>query len=252
MCGIAGWQWGASGVPGKLDPRKVLQDMAGRMTHRGPDADGFFLDGRTGLAHRRLSIIDLDTGKQPLGNEDGSVQVVFNGEIYNFMDIRRDLLARGHKLATRSDTEVLVHLWEDFGPKMLERLRGMFAFAIYDSRDGTLFLARDRLGVKPLLYAETPAGIFFASELYSLLAAPDVRPVLDLEALDLYLGLQYVPAPRSIYSTIKKLPPAHYLLAKAGRIEKIERYWSISPAPRLFDRRAAIEQLIWELQASRT
>lgn len=239
MCGIAGWQWNKR----PQDPQKILSDMAGRLIHRGPDDDGFYVDDRVGLAHRRLSIIDLDTGKQPQGNEDGTVQVIFNGEIYNFMDLRRDLLARGHKMATRSDTEVLVHLWEDMGPKMLEKLRGMFAFAIYDSKDGTLFLARDRLGVKPLFYAETPEGLFFASELHALLAAPAIRPVLDLESLDLYLSLQYVPAPHSIYATIQKLPAAHYLIARDGKIAEAARYWSVSPKPQVFDRREAMDRL---------
>lgn len=239
MCGIAGWQWDAK----PADPRKILSDMAGRMIHRGPDDDGFYVDDRIGLAHRRLSIIDLNTGKQPQGNEDGTVQVVFNGEIYNFMDLRKDLVARGHKMATRSDTEVLVHLWEDHGPDMLGKIRGMFAFAIYDSRDGTLFLARDRLGVKPLFYAQTPDGLLFASELNALLASPAVRPVLSLESLDLYLSLQYVPAPASIYATIQKLPPAHYLLARNGKIERTARYWSLSPDPKPLGRPEAIARL---------
>lgn len=246
MCGIAGWQW-KNNAPSQ-DPSKVLRNMAGRLSHRGPDADGFYIDGRVGLAHRRLSIIDLDTGKQPMATEDGSIQVIFNGEIYNYQDIRKDLLDRGQKLATRSDTEVLLYLWRDFGPKMLERLRGMFAFAIYDLRDGTLFIARDRLGVKPLLYAATPDGLFFSSEMHSILAAPAVRPVLDLEALDLYLSYQYVPSPKTIYTTVRKLPPAHFLLARNGEIEKIERYWSVSPTPKVFDRREAEERLREKMQ----
>ncbi len=231
MCGIAGWQWRKS----PDDPKRILRQMADRLVHRGPDEEGYYLDSRVGLAHRRLSIIDLSTGKQPQANEDGQVQVVFNGEIYNFIDIRKDLIAAGHRMATRSDTEVLVHLWEEMGPRMLDRLRGMFAFAIYDARDGTLFVARDRLGVKPVFYAETVEGLFFSSELHSLLAAPAVRPVLDVESLDLYLTLQYVPAPRSIYTTISKLPPAHFLIARQGKIERIERYWTVSPEPRIFD-----------------
>lgn len=239
MCGIAGWLWDKK----PPDPQSLLKEMAARMVHRGPDDGGFYVDGRVGLAHRRLSIIDLSTGKQPQSNEDGTVQVVFNGEIYNFMELRSEILARGHKVVTQSDTEVLVHLWEDLGPKMLEKLRGMFAFAIYDSKDGTLFLARDRLGVKPLFYAETQDGLLFASELYPLLASPAVRPVLDLESLDLYLSLQYVPAPRSIYATIRKLPPGHYLTARAGKIERVARYWSLSAVPQPIDRPLAIERL---------
>ncbi len=217
--------------------------MADRMVHRGPDDDGYFIGARAGLAHRRLSIIDLSTGKQPVGNEDGTVQVVFNGEIYNFPDIRKDLLARGHSLVTHTDTEVLVHLWEDFGPNMLERLRGMFVFAIYDARTGEVFVARDRLGVKPLFYAETPAGLFFASELNALLAVPSIRPVLDVEALDLYLSLQYIPAPRTIYTTIRKLPPAHFLTAKDGKVARIERYWSVSPQSAAVSEAEAAETL---------
>ncbi|MBI4177863.1 asparagine synthase (glutamine-hydrolyzing) [bacterium] len=244
MCGIAGWLWNQP----PSDPKLTLSRMADRIVHRGPDAGGFYVDAKAGLAHRRLSIIDLNTGDQPMANADKTIHVVFNGEIYNFLDIRKDLQARGHRLATRSDTEVLLYLWQDYGPRMLEHLRGMFAFAIWDTRSETLFLARDRLGVKPLLYAETPSGLFFASELQALLAAPDVSPVLDIESLDLYLSLQYVPAPRTIYTSIRKLPPGHFLIARKGRVERIERYWDVTPAPRKWDRREAVETLREKVQ----
>lgn len=246
MCGIAGWMWNER-QPNPGDVEQTLRRMAGRMTHRGPDEEGIHIGPHAGLAHRRLSIIDLSTGRQPQGNEDGQIQVVFNGEIYNFQSIRDGLLTRGHTFVTQSDTEVLVHLWEELGPNMLEHLRGMFAFAIYDRRDGTLFVARDRLGVKPLLYAETPSGFFFASEMQAILSEPSVRPVLDLESLDLYLSLQYVPSPRSIYTTVKKLPPAHYMIVRGGRVDCIRRYWSLDPHARPMSRGEAMERLRAEM-----
>lgn len=240
MCGIAGWAW--ADTP-KQDPEAVIRDMCDRMTHRGPD-DGGYMRGKTAaLGHRRLSIIDLSGGHQPMASPDGAIQVVFNGEIYNFQEIQKNLTARGRSLLTRSDTETLLHLWELDGPKMVDALRGMFAFAIYDARRETVFLARDRMGVKPLLYAETFAGVVFASEMRPMLAHPAVRPVLDREALDLYLSMQYVPAPQSIYKTVRKLMPGHTALIRNGRVEKIARYWHLDPMPTATDKNEARERL---------
>ena len=224
MCGITGRF--------NYDPRhavdgEVLEAMTDAVRHRGPDAAGYFLDGAIGLGHRRLSIIDLSTGDQPVGNEDGTVQVVFNGEIYNFAELRADLTRRGHRFRSNSDTEVIVHSYEEWGDRSVERFRGMFAFALWDAPKRRLFLARDRLGVKPLFYAELPGtGLVFGSEIKSLLQDPTVPRDWRADALDAYLSLLYVPAPDTIYRAVKKLPPAHVLVAERGRV-RISRYWDL-------------------------
>jgi len=225
VCGIAGYV-------GSLRPG-LGSEMARLLVHRGPDEAGECVlegeDGRSAvLAHQRLAIIDIPGGHQPQTNEDGTVQVVFNGEIYNFQELRRELEQAGHRFATRSDTEVLVHLYEEHDLEMLEHLRGMFAFALWDARRRRLVLARDRLGVKPLYYAE-PAGdldLAFASELKSLLVVPGLRAELDPEALDAYLAYLYVPHPRSAVRGIRKLPPAHVLVYEGGRTS-VHRYWTL-------------------------
>jgi asparagine synthase (glutamine-hydrolysing) len=240
MCGIAGYV-------GPLRPG-LGERMAATLAHRGPDDAGeHVLDDGAGraavLAHRRLSIIDLAGGHQPQTNEDGSVHVVFNGAIYNFRELRRDLEARGHRFANRSDTEVLPHLYEEHGLGMLEHLRGMFAFALWDERRRRLVLARDRLGVKPLYYAE-PAGeaeLAFGSELKALLRVPGLAAELDPEALDAYLAFLYVPYPRTIFRGIRKLPPAHVLVHEDGE-STLRRYWSFEPEPAEAD-----EERVWEL-----
>ena len=201
--------------------RAGLVAMTDAVTHRGPDAGGYYLDGAIGLGHRRLSIIDLATGDQPIGNEDGSVQVIFNGEIYNFAEVRRELIAHGHRFRTNSDTEVIVHGYEQWGERCVDRFRGMFAFAVWDATARRLLLARDRLGVKPLYYAEVPGGIVFGSEIKSLLEDPEVPREWRAEALDAYLTLLYVPAPDTIYRGIHKLPPAHVLVAERGTIRDL-------------------------------
>jgi asparagine synthase (glutamine-hydrolysing) len=183
-----------------------------------------YRDAHVGLAMRRLSIIDLDTGNQPICNEDGSVQVVFNGEIYNYRELRRLLQQKGHRFSTAGDTEVLVHLYEEYGEQGVHLLRGMFAYAIWDLKRERLLLARDRLGIKPLYYAQRGDTIAFASEAKAIFAHPDFHPEVDLEALDLYLTFQYVPGPATMFRNVRKLPPGHMLIAEDGRVE-VRRFW---------------------------
>src|SRR5438067_2776787 len=223
MCGIAGkFNFDAANP---ID-RERLTAMTAVLAHRGPDADGFYVHEGIGLGHRRLSIIDLSTGDQPLSNEDSSVWVVFNGEIYNFADIRSELESSGHRFRTHSDTEVIVHAYEQWGDALVDRFRGMFAFALCDQRRRRLLLARDRLGVKPLYYAVTQSGVTFASEIKALLEDPDVPREWSVEALDAYLALSYVPTPRTMYRAVAKLPAAHLLVAERGRVS-IKSYWDL-------------------------
>ncbi len=224
MCGIAGR---LHYDPLRPVDRDVLVAMTDAVAHRGPDAAGYFLDAGIGLGHRRLSIIDLSTGDQPLGNEDGTIQVVFNGEIYNFAEVRAELQSHGHRFVTGSDTEVIVHGYEQWGDRCVDRFRGMFAFALWDGPKRRLLLARDRVGVKPLYYAELPGvGLVFGSEIKSLLQNGDVPRDWRPEALDAYLTLLYVPAPDTIYRAIHKLPPGHVLVAERGAIAT-RRYWDL-------------------------
>src|SRR6266404_2691141 len=227
MCGITGWA--------NLDPRTsppeggedLLRSMCDRMTHRGPDSEGYLLDDGIALGMRRLAIIDLLTGEQPAFNEDGQLAVVLNGEIYNYRELRADLETRGHSFRSESDTEVLPHLYEEYGRNMVDRLNGMFAFALWDERKRRLFVARDRFGEKPLYWGVFDNTLLFASEPKVLLAHPAVRPNLNLNALRQYLSFDYVPAPLSIYEGIQKLPAAHILTLEDGRIT-IEPYWCLS------------------------
>src|ERR671910_2345772 len=190
MCGIAGkLTWNPRGL---IDP-DLLGAMTDAVRHRGPDADGFYFGDGVGLGHRRLSIIDLSTGDQPLANEDGTIWTVFNGEIYNFAEVRAELLSHGHRFRTGSDTEVIVHGYEQWGERCVDKFRGMFAFAVWDARARPLMLARDRVGVKPLYYAELPGrGVVFGSELKSLLEDPDVPRDWRPDAIDAYLTLLYI------------------------------------------------------------
>ena len=199
--------------------------MGETLLHRGPDEGGIHTEPGVGLGMRRLSIIDLKTGHQPLANEDHSVWVVFNGEIYNYRELTAGLLTRGHRFATASDTETLVHLYEEHGADCVRHLRGMFAFALWDARRRTLLLARDRLGIKPLYYAQTPCGLVFGSELKALIASPWVRRRVDPNALAAYLKSGYVPDPLSILAGVAKLPAGHVLLVKDGRAGAPQRYW---------------------------
>lgn len=227
MCGI-------SGIFDIHDRRPVnrdrLQAMSDAISHRGPDDDGFYYAPGVGLAHRRLSIIDIAGGHQPIFNEDESVCVVFNGEIYNFAALTQELSEKGHRFRTRSDTETIVHAWEEWGPACVERFRGMFAFALYDSNEKTLFLARDRLGIKPLYYGMSPDGfLVFGSELKALLQYPDLRRDLDPQAIEDFFALGYVPDPRSVYASVKKLEPGHVLTVSAGSGKDIKptQYWDM-------------------------
>ncbi|WP_447977157.1 asparagine synthase (glutamine-hydrolyzing) [Candidatus Nitrospira bockiana] len=233
MCGIAGM---ATVTPQALDHPERVRELMDRLVHRGPDEEGVYVNSaRTvSLGHRRLRIIDLKTGRQPLGNEDGSVTVVFNGEIYGYRALRDRLIARGHRFRTATDTETIVHLYEEEGPGCLSRLTGMFALALWDEAAGRLLLARDRLGKKPLYYAVTPRAVLFASELDALAHMPEISREIDEEALDAYLTLGYIPAPLTIYRAVRKLEAGHRMMIERGRL-RTEPYWSLSPtreAPR--------------------
>ncbi len=246
MCGIAGI-FNLSGEP--VAPGLLLS-MTDILLHRGPDGGRTVVRGPIGLGHRRLAIIDLATGEQPMTNEDESVWITFNGEIYNFRELRRDLQVMGHSFRTASDTEVILRAYEAYGPECLPRLRGMFAFAIWDARRRRLLLARDRVGIKPLVYSWDGRHLLFASELKSILEDPCVPRELDWEALRDYLVLHYVPSPKTIFRSIRKLPPASYLVLEEDRREPvIGRYWDLQFAP-VPDRSEAewIEGLRWHLQ----
>lgn len=206
--------------------------MCDLLAHRGPDADGVFVKGPVGLGHRRLAVIDLSPlGHQPMSTDDGEVTITFNGEIYNFRELRAELESRGHRFRSRSDTEVLLLAYREFGTKCLDRLRGMFAFAIYDHSRRTLFLARDRLGKKPLFYRWDDHGMAFASEPQAFFAESSFVATPDLTALGSYLNLQYVPHPQSAFKGVCKLPPAHYMTVNAEST-RVERYWKLSYVPK--------------------
>ena len=225
MCGIVGF------VGARENAQTILQAMMDRIAHRGPDGQGQFLEGPVALGQRRLSIIDLDGGKQPMYNEDGSLVVVFNGEIYNFQALTAELQAAGHTFATRSDTEVLLHGYEEWGKGMLDRLRGMFTFALWDRKAETLFLARDHFGIKPLYYYQNEEGeLLFGSEIKSFLDHPGFHKALNEDQLSLYLSYQYSPGEDTFFRGVKKLLPAHCLTWRGGEI-KIERYWQPAFTP---------------------
>ena len=227
MCGITGWATLDSRTPPPEAAEHLLHAMCERMVHRGPDAEGLLVSTGVALGMRRLAIIDLLTGEQPAYNEDHSVAVVLNGEIYNYKELRDELEKRGHTFRSASDTEVLPHLYEEYGKEMVQHLNGMFAFALWDERKRRLFLARDRFGEKPLYWGVFDKTLLFASEPKVLLAHPSVRPSLNLDALRRYLSFDYVPAPLSIYEGIHKLTAAHTLTLEEGRVD-IERYWKLS------------------------
>src|SRR6185312_5493199 len=227
MCGITGWASLDSRTPPPEGAQELLHAMCERMLHRGPDAEGLMVSTGVALGMRRLAIIDLLTGEQPAHNEDKSVSVILNGEIYNYRELRDDLEKRGHSFRSASDTEVLPHLYEEYGRDMVQHLNGMFAFALWDAKRRRLFIARDRFGEKPLYWGIFDNTLLFASEPKVLLAHPAVRPSLNLEALRRYLSFDYVPAPLSIYEGINKLTAAHSLTLEDGRVE-VERYWKLS------------------------
>jgi len=228
MCGISGLVYRDPERP--VEPA-VLERMNAAIRHRGPDSDGFYFRPGVGLAMRRLAIVDLQTGNQPLSNEDGSVWIVFNGEIYNYPQLRPGLEKRGHVFRTHSDTEAIVHLYEEHGVECVQHLRGMFAFAIWDEKRRRLFIARDRVGKKPLYYAEHDGALLFGSELKCLRQYPGFPREADLAAIHHYLTLQYVPDPLSALRHARKLPPAHRLIWEAGRTT-IERYWKLPYEPK--------------------
>ncbi|MGN6868961.1 MAG: asparagine synthase (glutamine-hydrolyzing), partial [Solirubrobacteraceae bacterium] len=228
----------------------VLADMNETLFHRGPDSGGSFLDGCAGIAARRLAIIDLVGGDQPIANEDRTIHVVQNGEIYNYRELRADLERRGHRFSTRCDTEVLVHLYEEFGPRCVERLRGMFAIALWDQRERRLVLARDRFGIKPLYYRLSGGGVSFASELKALLRQPDFSREIDLDALDAFLVFGFIPAPITIFREVRKLPPGSLLVwdgAQKGATN-ISRYALPGAAPADALRSESEESLAEELR----
>lgn len=243
MCGLAGLLAETGDAP-DLD---ALRLMCARLVHRGPDAQGEYADESVALGHRRLSIIDLAGGNQPLGNENGTVQVVLNGEIYNYRDLRREMAGRGHRFRTASDTEVLVHLYEEEGERLPERLDGMFAFALWDARRRTLLLGRDRLGKKPLYYGFSLGGarLAFASELKALAALPGFAGRIEARSLADFLALSYVPDPATIYEGVFKLPPAH-ILKVTPRGHWLRRYWK----PEFGEwRQGRLEEAVEELRA---
>ncbi|MCH7705328.1 MAG: asparagine synthase (glutamine-hydrolyzing), partial [Planctomycetes bacterium] len=227
MCGICGV---FDYVHRKPVAPRLIEDMCAAMRHRGPDDTGTFEREGLCLGHVRLSIIDLTHGAQPMSNEDGAITVVFNGEIYNHLELRDELAANGHVLKTRSDTEVLVHLYEDHGFEMCHKLIGEFAFAIWDDREQLLFAARDRLGVKPLIYAVSDGRFAFASDFNALMTDRRISRELDDDGLASYLTFQTILAPRTIYRAVHKLPPGHYAVVRKGDV-RVVRYWDVEFAP---------------------
>ena len=227
MCGICGI-FDQTGAP--VD-HAILDRMADAIRHRGPDGEGRYIDHEVGLGHRRLSIIDLQGGAQPISNEDGTLQIVFNGEIYNFIELRRELQAFGHVFRTRSDTEVIVHAYEQWGTECVTRLNGMFAFALWDQRNRTLFVARDHLGIKPLYYVVIGGRVLFASEIKSLMEDPNCPRDIDLDALAELFTFRYVPSPKTLFNRILKLPPGHSMLISRNGVT-VNRYWKTIPQVR--------------------
>ncbi|HEX5387286.1 MAG TPA: asparagine synthase (glutamine-hydrolyzing) [Gemmatimonadales bacterium] len=227
MCGLCGVAYADPGMPADAG---TIRRMTGMLSHRGPDGQGYFLEDGIGLGFRRLSIIDLEGGDQPMSNEDGSITVVCNGEIYNYRELRRSLESAGHRFRSRSDVEVIVHLYEDHGVGCLDRLRGMFAFALWDSRRRRLMLARDRFGIKPLSYAVTADALYFGSEYKAILAADSVERRVDGRAIRELFETGFLLAPHTLLTSVRRLLPAHYLLYEAGRITT-RRYWDLSFPP---------------------
>jgi asparagine synthase (glutamine-hydrolysing) len=241
VCGIVG----QVRRDGRAPSHEVLGSMCEALEHRGPDSRGVHVGEQAGLGIQRLRIIDLHTGDQPIYNEDRSVVVVLNGEIYNFQELREGLEARGHRFATRSDTEVIVHLYEEEGPDCVRSLHGMFGFALWDERERRLLVARDRLGKKPLYYAQRDGALSFASELNALMRDPEIPRDVDHRALDGFIAYRYVPAPLSAFRAVRKLPPAHTLLWQDGRL-RIERYWKLDYGTKR--RVGSIEEVAEELR----
>jgi asparagine synthase (glutamine-hydrolysing) len=245
MCGICGkltFNQESRGNPVET------QQMLDSIRHRGPDDEGVHCSRQIALGHRRLSIIDLSTGHQPLSNEDGTVWIVFNGEIYNYRELRPFLLEHGHKFRTQSDTEVIVHLYEELGPRCVEKLRGMFAFAIWDERDRSLLLARDRIGIKPLYYHLNDEFLAFGSEIKGILALPEVKREISPQIIDRFLTFFYLPGKETPFQNVYKLPPGHYLVAKNGST-RVQSYWDLDFAKTGQEDPAELEKRLNELLA---
>src|SRR6202047_411150 len=224
MCGICGI---FHSEPGQRVNHDVLMPMNQQIVHRGPDDDGFFVEENVGLAMRRLSIIDIRTGHQPITNENQTLWIVFNGEIYNHQELRKDLEPRGHRYRTKSDTETIVHLYEQYGDDCVRHLRGMFAFAIWDRSTRSLFIARDRLGIKPLYYYYDGKTLLFGSEIKAILAHPGMKPEFNRGTLAEYLAFGYITGTQSMYAGIRKLLPGHILtLDERGQLDP-SRYWDL-------------------------
>jgi len=227
MCGICG----KINLGGQEIPQELIAKMTDALVHRGPDDHGIYqthLPYSVSLGHRRLSIMDLSpAGKQPMPNEDKTIWLVFNGEIYNHRQLRHELESQGHRFSSQTDSEVILHLYEQEGIKCLEKLNGMFAFCLWDMKTPALYLCRDRAGIKPLVYAWDGQNLVFASEIRSLLCDPSIPTGMDDEALNLYLTFNYIPAPYTIYKNIKKLEPGSYLMLKNKTIS-IEKYWDVN------------------------
>ena len=221
----------------------LVKAMADTMYHRGPDDEGYFVSGQIGLGFRRLSIIDLSTGHQPISNEDGTAWLVFNGEIYNYRELRETLLAKGHIFRTQTDTEVIVHLYEEYGEACVERLRGMFAFCIWDDRRKVLMLARDRVGIKPLYYSLMGDSLVFGSEIKALLADPEVKAEVLPAMIDRFLTFHYVPGEETLFRNIRKLAPGSYMVVKDGKAQ-VRQYWDLDYAPSNLSLKAAEEKLL--------
>ncbi|MBI1878578.1 MAG: asparagine synthase (glutamine-hydrolyzing) [Chloroflexi bacterium] len=225
MCGIAGILH-FDGMAAQAD---LLKRMTQAIAHRGPDGEGAYLSGPVGLGHRRLAIIDLSAvGAQPLSNEDRTIWVTFNGEIYNFQDVRRKLIERGHQFRSATDTEVIVHAYEEWGTACLQHFNGMFAFGLWDELQRRLWLVRDRLGVKPLFYYHLPDRLLFSSEIKSLFSDPNLKRDIDYEALAYYLALNYTPAPFTLFAQVRQLLPGHYLLVDSTGQMQEEEYWDLT------------------------
>jgi asparagine synthase (glutamine-hydrolysing) len=240
MCGICGRVSLAGVQQGEIE---TMMDI---LAHRGPDGQGAYVNGIAGLGHRRLSIIDLQTGGQPIANENDTVWIAFNGEIYNYLELRKQLLGLGHRFRTQTDSEVIVHLYEQYGRDCVKQLRGMFSFAIWDENRRRLFAARDRLGQKPFYYTQRANELLFASEIKSLLAFDPSLAQMDFEALDQYLALRLIAPPRSMFKNIRKLPPAHSLTFNTVSGLRIDRYWDVSYEPKLA---GSDDDLVDELEA---
>ena len=240
MCGIAGYV-----SENKIEPA-VLKAMTERIAHRGPDGEGFFVDDKCGLGHRRLAIIDLKTGDQPIYNEDKTIVVVFNGEIYNFQTLRQELEEKGHRFQTQTDTEVLVHGYEEWGGALTEKLRGMYAFAIWDTVKESLFLARDKWGIKPLYYYQTDHSLLFASEIKAFLDHPDFQKQLNEEILAAYLCFNSVPTEETLFKNVFRLEPGHRMMYQAGKIT-IEKFFELdlddAAASKTYDPEAAAQEI---------